>query len=362
MNSLRDIILSQQALALAALGFAIGLCFGGLASATNFCVMGAVSDWRTFGDRGRLGAAAVAAATAIAGTQLLHHLGTVDLAHSMYLSPRINWAGAVIGGMLFGAGMVLAGGCASRNLVRAGGGDIRSFVTLLVLSVTAFAAISGVLGPVRSGLESATALDTRRFGLSGQSLADFAAGFGLAGGAARLCASLLIALPLLLFALGPARIFAKPSNLAGGAGVGLLVVASWLVTGLAYDEMAVHPVMPTSLSFVRPVGDAFDWLQHSTALGLPGFGAATVFGVLFGSFAMAAARGRLAITGFANRADLSRHLSGAVLMGVGGVLGLGCSIGQGISGLSTLAIQSVIAASAILGGAVLALRRLERNL
>lgn len=362
MQALREIILSNPSAALALLGLAIGFGFGALAAATNFCVMGAISDWHTFGDKGRLGAVALAAATAIAGAQSLHHTGSIDLARSMYLSHRINWAGALCGGLIFGFGMVLAGGCASRNLVRAGGGDIRAMLTLLVLSLTAFATISGILAPFRNWLDMTSALDTGPMGLAGQSLADAAAGLGVASTPARLIASLGLIVPLVWFALGPAQVFSSSGNLAAGIGAGLLVVAGWLVTGLAFDDMAVRPVTPTSLSFVRPVADALDWLEHSTALGIPGFGAATVFGVLLGSCMTALSRGRLAVTGFANRDDLSRHLRGALMMGAGGVLGLGCSIGQGITGLSTLAIQSVIAASAIIAGAILALRHLERQL
>jgi uncharacterized protein len=361
MQATREIILSHPALALAVIGLVIGGLFGAIASAANFCVMGALSDWRAFGDLRRLGTVALAAATAIAGTQALHLTGTIDLKHSMYLAHRINWLGAAGGGLIFGAGMVLAGGCASRNLVRAGGGDMRALVTILALSLAAFATISGVLGPLRNGLETSTAIEAGALGMSGPSLADLGARLGLSISAARLCAISLMLLPLLWFAFGVARVHTSALNTAAGIGIGLLVVTGWLVTGLAYDEMAVRPVMPTSLSFVRPVGDALDWLEHSTALGLPNFGAATVFGTLAGSFLNSARQGRLRVSGFRDTDDLGRHLGGAALMGFGGVLGLGCSIGQGITGLSTLAIQSLITSAAIVAGAILALGWLERR-
>ena len=149
---------------------------------------------------------------------------------------------------------------------------------------------------------------------------------------------------------------------AGGASVGILVAIGWLATGLAYNEMDVSPAAPASLSFVRPVADTVDWIARATALGLPGFGAATVIGTLIGSLWSALAHGRFRLQGFANNDDMLRHLGGALAMGVGGVLALGCSIGQGITGLSTLSVQSIIAAASILTGAVMALRRLERQL
>lgn len=361
IEALRAFILANPAAALASAGFAIGFGFGALAQATNFCIMGAVSDWRLFGDKSRLGAAALASATAIAGAQLLQHYAVVDLSRSIYLMPRINWASAVLGGTLFGYGMVHAGGCASRNVVRAGAGDLRAILTLLVLSSLALATIGGILGPARNWLETVSAIGTDQLGLNGASLADAAASFGLSPGAGTLVAALLLIVPLLGFAAGPGRIFSQPRNLIGGLGVGLLVAAGWLITGLAFDDMAVRPLAPTSLSFVKPVGDAVAWIEYATALGFPGFAAATIFGALAGSFIAALVTGSLRVAGFASRDDMLSHLGGAALMGIGGVLGLGCSIGQGISGLSTLAIQSVITAAAIIGGAMLALARLQKT-
>ena len=359
---MRAFFLGNPGVALASAGFTIGFGFGALALATNFCIMGAVSDWRLFGDKGRLGAAALATATAIIGAQVLQHFAIVDLSRSIYLMPRINWLSAIIGGLLFGFGMVHAGGCGSRNVIRAGAGDLRSILTLLVLSITALATIGGILGPLRNWIEVNSAIGIDQLGLKGASLADVAGRFGLDPQSASLAACLLLIVPLLAFAAGPACVFSQPRNLIGGLGIGLLVVAAWFVTGLAFDEMAVHPLAPAALSFVKPVGDAVAWIEHATAVGLPGFAAATIFGTLAGSFVAAVVTGTLRAAGFASQGDLVSHLGGAALMGVGGVLALGCSIGQGISGLSTLALQSVIASAAIIAGAVLALTRLQKSI
>ena len=361
MAFLRD-ALHTHSYALALAGLVIGFLFGAIACVTNFCVMGAVSDWRAFGDKGRLGAVALAAATAIAGAQTLHAYGIADLDKSMYLVPRINWAGALLGGFIFGVGMVQAGGCASRNVIRAGAGDVRALVTLFILAVAAFVTISGVLGPLRNWFETTTLINSETLGLPVPSVGAIAMKLGLAPDAARLAACMLIGAPLLIFALIPGRVLVSPRNLIGGLAVGLLVTLGWLATGLSFDEMDVRPVMPASLSFVRPVGDALDWLERSTALGLPSFGAATVFGALAGSFAVSAMRGHFRLSGFANRSDLFHHLGGALMMGIGGVLGLGCSIGQGITGVSTLGLQSLIAAGSIVAGTAMSLKRLERRL
>lgn len=362
MAALQSLLQDHAASALALTGGGLGLAFGYLAARTNFCVMGAISDFRTFASAGRLGAVALAMATAIALTQALAAAGLADLDRSMYLAGRFNWLGALAGGVLFGFGMVYAGGCASRNLVRAGCGDIRALLTVLCVAIAAYATISGVLGPARAALEDATALPgALPGGAAPYALNDVITTTGVGQNIARFAASALLALPLLVFAVLRGGVLSSPANLMAGLGTGVLVAAGWLVTGLAYDEMMLRPVSPHSLSFVRPIADAIDWLQRSTALGLPGFGAASVFGVLAGSALAALAAGQFRISGFSDTADIKRHLFGAVAMGVGGVLALGCSIGQGITGVSTLSLQSLLAAASIFAGAWLALARLERD-
>ena len=362
MNILRNAFQSDPQCALAVSGFLIGLAFGAIAWRTNFCVMGAVSDWRTSGSRNRIGAVALAAAFAILAAQALNALGLTDLTRTMYLTPRLNWVGAAGGGLLFGFGMVSAGGCASRNLVRAGAGDVRGLLTLLVLGLAAFATLGGVLGPLRAGIESTTALPLDHFGFQSQSLGEVVNQLGMSASVSFWLAPLLVAGPLAIFAIFYCHVGQDKVTVLAGVGVGLLVAIGWLVTGLAYNDMDVSPIVPTSLSFVRPVADTMDWIARSTALGLPGFGAASVFGTLAGSCLMALSHGRFRIQGFANNDDMMRHLGGALAMGVGGALALGCSIGQGITGVSTLSIQSMIAAVSILTGASWALRRLEQTI
>ena len=361
MTAVREALLSNPETALSFGGFVIGFLFGAAINATNYCTLGAVSDWRLAGDKGRLGAVALAAALAIFGAQALDAAGVTDLSNSMYLTPRLNWLGALGGGLLFGIGMVYAGGCPSRTLVRAGGGDLRALVSLLTLALAALATVSGIFADIRVGLLAKLSIDLAPTGVTSQGLTDFLAAAGARGPMARLVAGALVAAPLLLFAFGPARLLSAPRNLIGGLAVGALVTLGWALTGLTHDDMSADPLAPLSLSFVRPVADAIDWIERATALGLPGFGAASVFGVLAGSMAAARFRGPIRLSGFADSADLKRHVLGAAAMGAGGVLALGCSIGQGITGLSTLSIQSIIAAAAIIAGAVLGLERLQRS-
>ena len=363
LSSLRDAVLAHPDGALCLGGLAVGTLFGAVLHATNYCVMGAVTDWRISGDKGRLGAAALAAATAIIGTQMLDAAGVVDLSKSMSLAPRLNWFGAAAGGLLFGAGMVYAGGCPSRGLVRAGSGDVRALVALVTMAIFAFATISGVFGSLRAAIDRTTAIEVGVFGLNSQGLSHVLAAAGFGSDRARVLAAALLSIPLIVFAVRSCLILSQPRNLIGGLAVGGLAVLGWAMTGLTADEMAVRPMTPQSLSFVRPVGDAIDWIERSTALGLPGFGASSVFGVMFGSFLMSLLVGhRFTFAGFADGRDLQRHVMGAAAMGCGGVLALGCTIGQGVTGLSTLSLQSMIAAAAIVGGAIIGIERLQRTL
>ena len=359
MSTLRELIAQNPAFALAAGGLVAGFFFGAIVEATGFCAMGAVADMMTSGDTRRFRAWVLAIAAAILGAQALETYGVVSLDQSMYRAPRLNWAGNILGGLMFGFGMSLAGGCASRNLVRAGAGDLRSALTLLVVGLLAYMTTGGILGPWRASLETATAV-----ALPGgaSSIADMAA---RAMGAessphAGMWLGLVIAGALLLYCFTSPAFRASRVHILAGLGVGAAVIAGWMLTGLAHDDMALAPQAPLSLSFVKPTGDALEWLERFTALGLPSFGAASVFGTLLGAFVSALIAGRLRLATFADTGDTLRNLGGAVLMGVGGVLALGCTIGQGVSGLSTLALGSILAFLGIIGGAVAGMKALER--
>ena len=358
MSGLRDLIQANGPLVLAAGGALIGAAFGAVVYATNFCTMGALSDVVNLGDWRRLRAWLLAAATALAGAQILEALGVVDLRQSMYLSPNFNWAGNLAGGLMFGFGMVFAGGCASRNLARAGGGDLRALMTLIVLGLVAYMTIGGILAPARTWLEQATSLALK---LPTQSVGDVLAALtGLPVVAAKSCVSIGLVVAVLLYCFKDREFRSSPVHVGSAFGVGLAVVAGWALTGLAFDELATRPTQPVSLTFVRPAGDALEWLSRYTASPIPGFGAATVFGTLAGAFAAARWMGRFRFSTFSDTTDTLRSLMGASLMGIGGVLALGCTIGQAVTGVSTLAIGSFLTFAAIVAGGICGLKTLER--
>lgn len=355
---LREIIADNAQLALGLGGLLIGIVFGAVVYRTNYCAMGSLADIHNFGDYRRFRAWILAAATALLGTQLLHGAGLVALEKSMYLGSSFNWFGYIIGGFIFGIGMVFAGGCPSRNLARAGGGDLRSLLTLIVLGVVAYMTIAGLIAPVRAALESAAAFG---LGTSGQGIGALLAKLtGLPSGRVSFLATALIAGVAFAFCFLDARFRNSPVHIISGLAIGLTVVAGWLLTGLAYDDMATRPMAPISLTYIRPIGDSLQWLALFTATPAPGFGVASVFGALLGAAAAAFAMGRFRLSTFSDTGDTVRNLLGAAMMGIGGVMALGCTVGQAVTGVSTLALGSFVTFGAIVAGGFVGLRLLER--
>ena len=358
LDALREVVTQNGATYLALGGFVIGALFGAVAFATNFCAMGSLSDIHNFGDWRRFRAWLLAGATALVGAQLLQAGGVAALDKSMYLAgPSLNWAGHILGGLMLGFGMVFTGGCPSRNLARAGAGDLRSLVTLILLGLFATMAIGGIFGPARAALEQATSLTFA----STPSVGDLVAkGAGIAASTASLLVMAVLAAAVLAYCFTDRAFRASPVHVVSGLAVGLLVAAGWALGGLAFDDMAAKPTPPVSLTYVRPAGDTLQWLMLYTAGPIPGFGVASVFGALAGALAASLAMGRFRFASFSDTSDMLRNLLGAALMGIGGVMALGCTVGQAITGVSTLAIGSFLTFGAIVAGGFWGLRVLER--
>jgi len=293
--------------------------------------------------------------------QLLRVTETVDLSKSMYHAPGFNWLSNITGGLMFGFGMVLAGGCASRNLVRAGSGDLRALLVLIVVGIFAYMTIGGLFGPLRAELQNATQIDLTAFDIDSQSMDNLLSHFtGIDGGVAVGLVTMALAGGILAYCLVDKGFRSSPPHLTAGVVIGLCIVAGWALTGLAYDEFAESVQNPASLTFVRPAGDSLEYLMRFTAQMIPDFGVATVFGALIGAFSAAKFSGKFHIATFADSGDTLRNLFGGMLMGVGGVLALGCTIGQAVTGLSTLAIGSLVSFGAIIAGGIVGIKSLER--
>ncbi len=344
--------------------FVLALVFGYVGAKTNFCAMGAVSDIVNMGDWTRMRMWLLAIAVAILGTTALALGGQLDLGKSIYTSPNVTWLSFLLGGFLFGAGMVLASGCGSKTLIRIGGGNLKSLVVLLVLAVSAYMTLKGLFGMFRVNvLEQATVV------LAGsQDLPSIIARATGADKKAVLAAvSLLLCGGLLSFVFKD-REFRTAENIIGGIVVGLVVVGGWYLSGhigyLAEDPqtleekfLATNSGRMESLSFVSPNAYLLELLMlWSDKTRVVSFGIASVLGMAAGSWIYALTSRTFRLESFRDAEDTVNHLVGGMFMGFGGVVALGCTVGQGLSGISTLAIGSFITFFAIIAGATAALK------
>ena len=342
-------------------GFLIGIVFGFIVYRTNFCTMGSISDILSFGDYRRFRSWLLAGSIGIISVALIGGMGIVDMGESMYLSPNFAWGANTIGGLMFGFGMVFSGGCISRNLVRAGGGDLRSVVVLIITGIFAFMTIGGLIGPLRVALFTAPTFNLAEVGIETQSLGAIAAGAtGMNEATTSLGSVIIVAGAILIYCFKDKGFRSSARHIIAGVGIGACVAAGWFLTALAFDDFADVPVQLLSLSFVRPAGDSLDYLMRFTALGAPGFGVVTTAGALVGGFLGALSVNRLHLTTFADKDDSIRNMFGAALMGVGGVLALGCTVGQALSGFSTLAVGSILTFFFIVVGGIVGVKMMER--
>mgnify|MGYP006280903961 CR=1 FL=1 len=344
--------------------FALSLVFGAIAQRTHFCTMGAVSDIVNIGDWSRMRMWALAIGVAMLGFNLMVAFGWIDSGKTFYTQARVPWLSLSLGGLMFGLGMVLASGCGSKTLVRIGGGNLKSLVVFAVLAIAALMAMRGVVGVARVQW-----LDTVSNTLATTS--DVPSLLAQATGAAKvdtaLWSGVLIGGGLILWSVLRAE-GRSVDNLLGGLGIGALTVGLWWVSGVK-GFVAEHPetleavYLATnsrgmeSFTFVGPLGYVIDWLTYfSDKSKVVTLGIITVPGVILGSAVVSLATGQFRWESFRGTEDLVNHLVGAVLMGIGGITALGCTVGQGLSGLSTLAVGSFVAVAFIVVGAVLGLR------
>jgi len=353
--------------------FALAAVFGAIAQRTHFCTMGAVADIVNMGDWTRMRMWLLAIGTAMIGFNAMVGLGWVDARDSVYAGPRLIWLSNVLGGLLFGFGMVLASGCGSKTLVRIGGGSLKALLVFCVLGIASYATLRGIVAVARVATVDSVAL-TLPAGQDLPSLLMHAA--GASGGTWALALGLGFGLALVAFVL------ARPEGrsaevLLAGLGIGAVIVGVWWVSG-RLGHVAEHPVTledvflatntqrMESLTFVAPIAYTLDWLiLFSDTSKVLTIGIVTTLGVVVGSALVALPTRSFRWEGFGGTEDTANHIVGAVLMGIGGVTAMGCTVGQGLSGVSTLALGSFIALAAIMAGAVLALRwqmwRLERQ-
>ena len=330
-------------------GLLIGLVYGSVGLLSGFCLLSGLRGWWADGDGRLIRTYALAIGVAVAATQLLAAAGLVDIGKSIYLQPQFSVPVLFFGGLLFGYGMVLSNGCGSRALVLLGRGNLRSFLVVIVLAIFAQMTLKGLIAPPRIAMVAASQSTA-----AANSVPALLAEAGLSATVARMLAASVISAVLIIFAFAHPAFRRSPGQVAAGLVVGLLVAAGWFATGyLGADDFNPAPV--TSLTYIAPIADGLQYVMLSTGSTL-NFGIVTVFGVFAGSLVTALLTGRFELESHRSPRHMLRSGAGAALMGTGGVMAFGCSVGQGLTGFSTLALASLIAFAGILLGTAAGLR------
>ncbi len=331
--------------------FLLAAIFGAVGNKTHFCTMGAVSDWVNMGDTSRLRMWLLAMAVALLGSSALHLAGIVDLSKSIYPGPNFTWLSHLVGGFLFGVGMTLGSGCGSKTLIRVGAGNLKSLVVYIFLGIAAYMTLRGLFGAFRVGVLEKASITLPQGqdlpALLNMSRALLAALFGGA---------------IIAFVYASRQFRSSFDYTLGGVVTGLVVVGGWYVSGfLGHVEedpntlqeafVATNTGRMESFSFVAPFAYTLEYLMLWTDKSkIITYGIASAAGVIAGSAAYALATRTFRWEGFRTAEDTANHIVGGVLMGFGGITALGCTIGQAISGFSTLALGSILTFLAIVAG------------
>ena len=365
--------------------FVIALLMGALVNKTNFCTMGAVSDFVNMGDTGRLRSWLFAVAIAMLGVSVLEYLGMINLDSTFppYRGSNLVLAENILGGLMFGIGMTLASGCGNKCLIRIGGGNIKSIFVFAIIGLIAYFMLSPFPGSDKT-LFSVLFYDwIRPMSMDLATPQDVGAVVGgESRGSVRLVAGLLVGLALMLFVFRSKDFRGSFDNVLGGLAVGVAVLAAWYLTasiavdadgellnlGQYYNQWdmladsdegkpAAGATLSTqSFTFINPIGQTVGFIAQGGDSALLTFGVVAVFGVILGSLLWALISRSFRIEWFNSTSDVVNHVVGAILMGFGGTLAMGCTIGQAVTGTSTLAIGSILTFIAIFLGSALTMK------
>ena len=366
--------------------FVIALIMGAVVNKTGFCTMGAVSDWVNIGDTGRMRAWVFAIAIGVLGVMALEASGMINVTNTFppYRQNQLVWVENLLGGLLFGIGMTLASGCGNKTLIRIGGGNIKSIMVLLIIATIAYFMINPFPGsdktlfslffydwirPLSTTLTTNQDLGAILFGAD-----KLATGRAIMGG--------IIGTLLLIYVFKSSDFRGSFDNILGGLIVGLAILGAWYISSNVqihtdtetvkiqkfvedWDLLAqptdvkpaqAGPLAPQSFTFINPMGQTLGYVANGFDKTLLTFGIMALAGVIFGSFLWSLITRSFKIEWFASFKDFVNHFIGAILMGFGGVLSLGCTIGQAVTGISTLAVGSIITFVAIVLGSAITMK------
>ncbi|MEJ2141278.1 MAG: YeeE/YedE family protein [Gammaproteobacteria bacterium] len=364
--------------------FILAFILGAVVNKTNFCTMGAVSDWVNMGDTGRLRAWVLAGTVAMIGVVILELTGMANLSNSTlppYRGSEFQWGRYILGGLLFGIGMTLASGCGNKTLIRIGGGNIKSIFVFVVIAVIAYYMVDPFKQLPATWYQQAFAPWLGKASISLSTPQDIGSivgnWFGVSALTMRTILGAILAVVVLFILFRSAEFRSNFDNVFAGVVIGLIILLAWYFTArvgvtteegtqsltqfygnwdFVMDSAEGKPkngstnLLPQSFTFISPIGQAYGYAGAGFASAFLTFGVVSVIGVILGSFIWSLISKGFRIEWFVNFKDFYTHIIGGVLMGFGGVLGLGCTVGQGITGISTLALGSfLVFASIVLG-------------
>ena len=349
----------------------LGFILGFVVSKTNFCTMGAVSDWVNIGDLSRFKSWMFAAGIAILGVTILEYTSYINVNDSRipYRNSVFFWPRYILGGLMFGIGMTYASGCGNKVLIRVGGGNIKSIVVLLVAGLMAYLMTrTDFYGVVFHSWMSPISPDLAKIGIEDQSLSTILSYLFSSENLSntKLLVGLIIASIVMLLIFKSGTFIKNADNLLGGFVVGIVVITAWFLTGssLGQEWIETNNFLDTplpgvgmqSFTFINPMGETIIFLGNAADSFYLTFGVTALISVILGSFVYSITSNSFRVEWFASKQDFVRHILGAVLIGIGGVLSLGCTIGQGVSGVSTLALGSFITLISIILGAAISMK------
>jgi len=353
------------------LGVVLGAALGAVSNGTSFCTMGAVSDWVNMGDMRRMRSWFLAISIAIIGIALLETSSLIDIAGGRppYRNSMFFWPRFIVGGLMFGVGMNLASGCTNKLLVRAGGGNLKTIFTFSVVGICAYIMTrTDFYGIVFYSWMEPISFDLAALGIPDQSLGTILGSIAGVDNPAsmNLYLGITLATVFLAIILKSKDFLTSKDQLISGIAVGLLTVLTWYVTAgsmgqewveaAEFMEFPPPAVGPQSFTFVNPMSETIVFYEQGMNFDLITFGMCTQFGVMSGSFLYAISTGKFRFEWFADMSDFIRHIIGAALMGIGGILAMGCTLGQGVTGVSTLALGSFLALGSIILSSALAMK------
>ena len=349
----------------------LGFILGFVVSKTNFCTMGAVSDWVNIGDLSRFKSWMFAAGIAVLGVTILEYTSYININDSRipYRNSVFFWPRYILGGLMFGIGMTYASGCGNKVLIRVGGGNIKSIVVLLVAGLMAYLMTrTDFYGVVFHSWMSPISPDLAKIGIEDQSLSTILSYLFSSENLSntKLLVGLIIASIVMLLIFKSGTFIKNTDNLLGGFVVGIVVIIAWFLTGssLGQEWIETNNFLDTpqpgvgmqSFTFINPMGETIIFLGNAADSFYLTFGVTALISVILGSFVYSITSNSFRVEWFASKQDFVRHMLGAVLIGIGGVLSLGCTIGQGVSGVSTLALGSFITLISIILGAAISMK------